>query len=83
LLDRLDAGLDRRLTLVSTPADLRKTTLISERVDQAGLIGVINTVNMLGLPLVSVECVSAPVENWAAMEGDHWSNRKSSWDKQI
>jgi hypothetical protein len=47
------------------------TVLTTEPVDQAGLIGMINYVNMLGLPLVSVECVSAPVENWAAMEGDH------------
>ena len=56
LLDRLHTGSERKLTLITAPA---------------GLIGVINQVNMLGLPLVSVECVSAPVENWPAMEGDH------------
>jgi hypothetical protein len=35
------------------------TVLTTEPVDQAGLIGIINYVNMLGLPLVSVECLSA------------------------
>jgi hypothetical protein len=35
------------------------TILTTEPVDQAGLIGIINHVNMLGLPLVSVECLSA------------------------
>ena len=35
------------------------TILTTEPVDQAGLIGLINHVNMLGLPLVSVECLSA------------------------
>ena len=39
------------------------TVLTTEPVDQAGLIGMINHVNMLGLPLVSVECVSAPEED--------------------
>jgi ATP/maltotriose-dependent transcriptional regulator MalT len=36
---RLRAGLDRKRALVSTPADLRKTTLITETVAQAGLNG--------------------------------------------
>ena len=35
------------------------TILTTEPVDQASLIGIINHVNMLGLPLVSVECLSA------------------------
>jgi hypothetical protein len=38
------------------------TLLISEPVDQAALVGMINCLNGMGLPLVSVECVSAPVE---------------------
>ncbi len=46
------------------------TVLTTEPVDQAGLIGMINHVNMLGLPLVSVECVSAPEENGPAIEDD-------------
>ena len=35
------------------------TILTTEPVDQAGLIGIINHLNMLGLPLLSVECLSA------------------------
>ena len=34
------------------------TVLTTEPVDQAGLIGIINYANMLGLPLVSVDCLS-------------------------
>jgi hypothetical protein len=50
-------------------AGLFTTLLISEPVDQAGLIGMINCLNGMGLPLVSVECVptvgyqQAPMEN--------------------
>ena len=33
LLERLEAGLDRRLTLISAPAGFGKTTLVSEWVD--------------------------------------------------
>ena len=46
------------------------TVLTTEPVDQAGLIGMINHVNMLGLPLVSVECVSAAKENGPSIEDD-------------
>ena len=46
------------------------TVLTTEPLDQAGLIGMINHVNMLGLPLVSVEFVSAPEENGPSIEGD-------------
>jgi hypothetical protein len=49
-------------------ADFPVTVLTTEPVDQAGLIGLINHVNMLGLPLVSVECVSAPEENGPLLE---------------
>jgi hypothetical protein len=49
--------------------DFPLTVLTTEPVDQAGLIGMINHVNMLGLPLVSVECVSAPEENGPSVEG--------------
>ena len=39
------------------------TTLISEPVDQAALVGMINHLNGLGLPVVSVECLQTSVEN--------------------
>ncbi len=51
-------------------AGLSSTTLISEPVDQAALIGMINCLNGLGLPVVSVECLSAPVENGPSVQGD-------------
>ena len=35
------------------------TVLTTEPVDQAGLLGMLNHLNMLGLPLVSVECLQA------------------------
>ena len=35
------------------------TVLTTEPMDQAGLIGLLNHVNMLGLPLVSVGCLPA------------------------
>jgi hypothetical protein len=35
------------------------TVLTTDAVDQCALIGIINHVNMLGMPLVSVECVLA------------------------
>ena len=41
-------------------AGLCTTLLISEPVDQAALIGMINYLYGLGLPLVSVECVPTP-----------------------
>jgi hypothetical protein len=41
---------------------------MTEPLDQAGLIGMINHVNMLGLPLVSVECLSVPKENGPSLE---------------
>lgn len=44
-------------------AGLCSTTLISEPVDQAALVGMINLLNGLGLPLVSVECLPAPAEH--------------------
>lgn len=49
-------------------ARLPVTILTTEPLDQAGLIGLINHVNMLGLPLVSVECVSAPEGNGPSLE---------------
>jgi hypothetical protein len=39
------------------------TTLISEPVDQAALVGMINLLNGLGVPVVSVECLQVPVAN--------------------
>ena len=44
---------------VETDASGQAVTVVTtEPVDQAGLIGIINHVNTLGLPLVSVECLS-------------------------
>lgn len=51
-------------------AGLSSTTLISEPVDQATLIGMIVHLNGLGLPLVSVECLPAPVENEPSEQDD-------------
>ena len=45
------------------------TTLISAPVDQSALVGIINHLNALGLPLVAVECLSTPVENEPSMLG--------------
>ena len=47
-------------------AGVSSTTLISEPVDQAGLIGMINTLNGMGLPVVSVECLTAPTDDESA-----------------
>ena len=45
---------------VEVDADGHRMTILTTRpVDQAGLLGIINHLNMLGLPLVSVECLSA------------------------
>jgi hypothetical protein len=46
------------------------TVLTTEPIDQAGLVGLINHVNMLGLPLLSVECVATPREDGPSMEDD-------------
>jgi len=51
-------------------AGLCTTLLISEPVDQAALIGMINHLNGLGLPLVSVECLPVPVENEPSQQDD-------------
>lgn len=50
-------------------AGLSTTTLISEPADQAALVGMINLLNGLGLPLVSVECLPAPAGNEPSDEG--------------
>ena len=43
---------------VETDADGQAVTILTtEPVDQAGLIGIINHVNLMRLPLVSVECL--------------------------
>ena len=34
------------------------TTFVTEAIDQAALIGLINRLNSLGLPLLAVECLS-------------------------
>ena len=47
-------------------AGLSSTTLISEPVDQAALVGMINHLNGLGLPVVSIECIAVPAEERSA-----------------
>jgi hypothetical protein len=50
------------------------TLLISEPVDQAALVGMINCLNGMGLPLVSIECVQTPGHHQISME-DHPSDQ--------
>jgi hypothetical protein len=49
-------------------AGLCTTLLISEPVDQAALVGMINCLNGMGLPLVSVECVQTQGDQQISME---------------
>ena len=49
----------RSISVQVDEAGLCSTTLITEPVDQSALIGIINHLNGLALPLVSVECLSA------------------------
>jgi hypothetical protein len=58
----------RTISMEQGAAGFPVTVLTTEPVDQAGLVGLINHVNMLGLPLVSVECLSAPEENGPSIE---------------
>jgi hypothetical protein len=51
-------------------AGLSSTTLISEPVDQAALVGMINHLNGLGLPVVSVECMQMPAGSESAQRED-------------
>ena len=44
-------------------AGLCSTALITEPVDQAGLVGIINCLNGMGLSVLSVECLPAPADN--------------------
>ena len=60
----------RTISMERSEAGFPVTVLATEPMDQAGLVGLINHVNMLGLPLVSVECVSAPEENGPSIEDD-------------
>jgi hypothetical protein len=46
------------------------TTLISEPVDQAALIGMINHLNGLGLPVLSVQCLPTPGEDEPSEQED-------------
>jgi hypothetical protein len=59
----------RTISVEQGAAGFPVTVLKTEPLDQAGLIGMINHVNMLGLPLVSVECLAAPEENGPSIEG--------------
>ena len=47
------------LSVEADEAGFPVTTMMSEPVDQAALVGFINHLNALGLPLVSVECLPA------------------------
>ena len=47
------------MSVEADEAGFAVTTLISEPVDQAALIGMINCLNGMALPLVSVECLPA------------------------
>jgi hypothetical protein len=58
----------RTIAMERGESDFPVTVLTTEPIDQAGLVGLINHVNMLGLPLVSVECLSAPEGNGPSME---------------
>ena len=49
----------RSISFQVDEAGLCLTTLITEPVDQSALIGIINHLNGLRLPLVSVECLPA------------------------
>jgi len=51
----------KTITLIRTK--LQRPRLISEPVDQAALVGMINHLNGLGMPVVSVECLSTSIEN--------------------
>jgi hypothetical protein len=39
-------------------AGVRVTTFVTEAVDQSALVGLINRLSSLGLPLLAVECLS-------------------------
>lgn len=39
-------------------AGVRVTTFVTEAIDQSALVGLINRLNSLGLPLLAVECLS-------------------------
>jgi hypothetical protein len=58
----------RTIAMERSESGFPVTILTTEPVDQAGLVGLINHVNMLGLPLVSVECLSAPEGDGPSME---------------
>ena len=58
------------LSVEEDQAGRRTTTLVSEPVDQAGLVGMINHLNGLGLPVLSVECVQTTAKDEPAEKGD-------------
>jgi hypothetical protein len=49
------------LTVYADESGAPVTTLITEPGDQSAIVGIINHLNALGVPLISVECL--PVEN--------------------
>ena len=59
----------RTISMERGEAGFPVTILTTEPVDQAGLIGMINHVNMLGLPVISVEYLPAPASQRDHMVG--------------
>ena len=53
----------RSISVEVDEAGLSSTTLISEPADQAALLGMINYLSHLGLPLLSVKCLLTCGEN--------------------
>jgi hypothetical protein len=47
----------RSISVQTDEKGLSSTTLISEPVDQAALVGILSHLNALGLPVVSIECL--------------------------
>jgi hypothetical protein len=66
--DRVEYFGVRTISVERRESGLPVTVLTTEPVDQASLVGLINHVNMLGLPLVSVECLSAPEGDGPSIE---------------
>ena len=56
LIESLNEGFNRKLTLISAPASFGKTTLAAT-IDQAALHGLLRRLYSMGLPLISVICM--------------------------
>jgi len=60
----------RSISVKVDEAGLSSTTLISEPVERAALVGMINHLNGLGLPLLSVQCLPTPGEDEPSKQED-------------